>query len=261
MKILNVKVNNITFQETIIKIEEFIKTKKPHQICTVNPEFIMAAQKDREFRDVLNNADLSVPDGAGLLWAAKYLSKKSLVSSRQPSVIKERVAGIDLVWEMAKLAEKKGYILYLLGAGPGVAEQTAITLRTKFPDLKIAGVSEGIPQLEPGRASVLDLDKYEKKLVTDICKLKTDILLVAYGAPKQDLFIAKYKKELNVPAMMGVGGSFDYISGRIPRAPIWMQKLALEWLYRLINEPKRFNRIITATIRFPWKIICSTHRK
>lgn len=255
MRILNVKVDNISFSETIDKIQEFIKSKKPHQICTVNPEFIIAAQKNKEFMTVLNNADLCVPDGTGLIWASKYLSKKSSVVSRQSLVIKERVTGVDLVWKIADLAEKNGYTMYLLGAGPAVAEQTAITLRTKFPDLKIVGVSEGIPQLESSRTSVLDLNGFEKKLVTDIGKLKPDILLVAYGAPKQDIFIAKYKKELNISVMMGVGGSFDYISARVPRAPIWMQKIGLEWLYRLFVEPKRFNRIITATIRFPLAIM------
>lgn len=272
MKILNIKVDNITYKETISKIEDFIKSKKPHQICTVNPEFIMAAQKNKAFMSILNNADLCVPDGAGLLWASRYLSKK--LKSYPPATpersdggrgnlkpIEERVTGVDLILKIAELAEKNGYTIYLLGALPGVAEQTAITLRTKYPELKIVGVSEGIPQFTSGRTPIIDVRKYENNLVTQISNLKPDILLVAYGAPKQDQFIAKYKKTLGIPVMIGVGGSFDYISGRTPRAPIWIQKIWLEWLYRLITMPRRLNRIITATIRFPWKVISSTRQK
>lgn len=270
IEILGVKVNNVTMDETIEQIEEFIKSKKPHQICTVNPEFIMAAQKDRGFKDVLNNADLCVPDGAGLWWASRFLSKRishianlprsprveaGRQAGRKSQIIQERVTGVDLIWKLAETAEKRGYGLYLLGAGPSVAEQTALVLRTKYPRLKIVGISEGVPQINQARNSILDLDAFEKKLVSQLSHLAPQILFVAYGAPKQDKFIAKYKKELGVPVMMGVGGAFDFISGRIRRAPKWMRILHLEWLFRLILEPNRLNRIITAIIRFPWAVL------
>lgn len=261
LNILGVKVNNVTMDETIERIEGFIKSKKPHQICTVNPEFIMAAQKDREFMNVLNGADLCVSDGAGLLWASRYLSKLVNSSTRQPMTpIQGRVTGVDLIWKMAEIAEKRGYSIYLLGAGPSVAEQTALGLRTKYPYLKIAGVSEGVPKLQPDRTSVLDIDSFEKSLASKIYKLKPNILLVAYGAPKQDKFITKYKKELGVPVMMGVGGAFDFISGRLRRAPKWMRTIHLEWLYRLILEPRRLNRILTAVVKFPWAVIMAGAR-
>jgi len=249
IKILGVKINNVDYRTTIEKIEEFIKSQKPHQICTINPEYIMAAQKDPEFKQILNQADLCIPDGTGLILASRFLAKS------KSQIIKKRVTGVDLIWKLAELGQKKSYSIYLLGAGPGIAEQTANILCNKYPELKIAGFSEGIPQLPRNRKIILDLDRFEKELVSKICKLKPQILLVAYGAPKQDKFIAKYKKELAVPVMIGVGGSFDFISGRIKRAPQWMQKTHLEWLYRLFREPKRINRIITATIRFPIAVI------
>ncbi len=261
IKILDVKVNPIAKSEAIEKIDEFIVSKKPHQICTVNPEYMMAAQKDLEFKKIINEADLCVADGAGLWWASRYqnLKGKSQKSkdSNQSSIIKERITGIDLVYDICSLASKKGYSIYLLGAGPTVAEQTALILKSKYPNLKIAGISEGIPQLTTGRQINLDTENFESNLAVQISKLNPQILLVAYGAPKQDKFIYKHKKILNIPVMMGVGGSFDFISGRIKRAPKWMQKMHLEWLYRLINQPSRINRIITATIRFPIKVLFS----
>lgn len=262
IEILGIKVNNVDYQEAIAKIEEFIKSGKPHQICTVNPEYIMAAQKDEEFREILNKADLCLPDGAGLLWASRFLAKKrSAISDQRLAIIQERVTGVDLIWKLAELSEKRGYSIYLLGAGPGVAEQTALVLRTKYPLLKIVGASEGIPQLDQSRGAILDIDQFEKDLITQISNLKPQILLVAFGHPKQDKFIAKYKKELRIPVMIGVGGAFDFISGRRKRAPKWMRTIHLEWLFRLILEPHRLNRIITATIKFPWAVVRQAHHK
>lgn len=255
IKILDIKVNPIAKKEAIEKIDEFIVSKKPHQICTVNPEYIMAAQKDLEFKKIINDADLCVPDGAGLWWASRIHSRQA-----DNIAIPERITGIDLIYDICELASKKGYSIYLLGAGPTVAEQTALILKNKYPELKIAGISEGIPQLTTGRQINLDAEKFEDELAAQISNLKPQILLVAYGAPKQDKFIYKHKKILNVPIMIGVGGSFDFISGRVKRAPKWMRNLHLEWLYRLINQPSRINRIITATIRFPIKVIFSKNK-
>ncbi|MCL5795282.1 MAG: WecB/TagA/CpsF family glycosyltransferase, partial [Patescibacteria group bacterium] len=269
IQILDININLVDIKQAIDIIDGFIKSKKPHQICTVNPEYIMAAQKDVEFKKIINNADLCVPDGAGLIWASKFI-EKSRVESREStsqkstssdqrlasSVLTQRVTGIDLIWKLAQTGESKGYKFYFLGGKPGVAEQAALILKTKYPNLKIVGISEG--QSEFPQANIkFNKDNFAKKLVAKIKALSPDILLVAYGAPKQDKFIAKFKKELNVPAMIGVGGSFDFISGRIKRAPKWMQKTGLEWLFRLFIEPKRLNRIITATIRFPLKVILS----
>ncbi len=238
VKILGIKIDNVTFLGALRKIESLIDNGKPHQVVTVNSEFIMAAQKDAEFREILNSADLAVPDGAGLLWASRFLFGKK-------GKLKGRVTGIDLVWELVKMAAEKGWSIYFLGAAPGVAKKTANRLRLIHRNLKVAGTSVGEPKFS------------QRKIVQNIKKSKADILLVAYGAPKQDEFIYKNLKKLGVKIAMGIGGSFDFIIGKQVRAPKWMQKIGLEWLWRLIREPKRAGRIFTATIKFPWVVFWS----
>jgi len=236
IKILGIKIDRVNFQLTLKKIEGYIKSGRPHQIATVNPEFIMATIKDAEFAKVLNATAMSVPDGAGLLWAAKFLYGKK-------GELTERIAGVDLVWEIAKMAEDYGWSCYFLGAKPGIAQEASQRLKLINPSLKIAGVSEGEPKMSASQ------------VVKNIKKSQADILFVAYGAPKQDKFIYQNLSHLGVKVAMGVGGTFDFICGRQKRAPRWLQKIYLEWLWRLIREPKRFNRIITATIRFPAAVI------
>ena len=238
VKILGVKIDNLSFLATLKKIESFIESGKPHQIATVNSEFIMASQKDSEFKKILNAADLAVPDGIGPIFASGFLYGRK-------NRLKERIAGIDLVWELAKIASEKGWSIYFLGAAPGVAKKTANRLRLIHRNLKIAGVSEGQPKFS------------ENQVIRDIKKSKANILLVAYGAPKQDEFIHNNLKKLGAKVAMGVGGSFDFIIGKQIRAPKWLQKLGLEWLWRLIREPKRAGRIFTATVRFPWSVFWS----
>lgn len=215
-------VDDVTFEETLSLIDGFVNAKTPHQVATVNPEFIMAAQKNREFRQVLNSADLRVPDGIGLVWLGK---------------LRQRVSGADLVIALAK----KHYSMFLLGATEGVAQKAAETLEKL--GAKIVGSESG--------GVVDNLKQFSREILEQIKKSKPDILLVGFGAPKQDLFITEYKEYLNVPVSIGVGGTFDYLAEKISRAPHWMQSIGLEWLWRLIREPKRWNRIITATVRFP----------
>jgi len=256
VEILGIKINNITFDQALHLINNFVVIDKPKQITTVNPEFIMAAQDDHEFANILNNSDLAVPDGSGLLFTSRYFLNKPL---------KEKIHGIDLMMKMIELAEKKKYPIFLLGGQNGVANKTAEVLKEQFPKLIICGTYEGYPELtKKTTKSFLDLRMTDLKsklkdpnleILEAVRKAKPKILFVAYGAPKQDKFIARYKKILNVPVMMGVGGSFDFISGRAKRAPKWMQKLWLEWLWRLFTEPWRFNRIFTATIKFPLVVL------
>ncbi len=242
VKILGIKIDNVTFLGALKKIESFIQSGKPHQIATVNSEFIMAAQKDSEFKEILNRADLAVPDGTGLIFASGFLYGRK-------NKLKERVAGIDLVWELAKMAAENEWSIYFLGAAPGVAKKTANRLRSIHRNLKIAGTCQGQPKFS------------ERKVIQDIKKSKADILLVAYSAPKQDKFIHKNLKKLNAKVAMGIGGSFDFVIGAQKRAPRWMQKLGLEWLWRLIREPKRAGRIFTATVKFPWTVFWSKFSK
>jgi len=265
IKLLDIKIDNISYKDTLKEIEDFIASKKPHQICTVNPEYLMQSKKDEELKHILNQSALNVADGGGLLYGARYTRQK----------LDYKVTGVDLIWKIAELSNKKQYRIFLLGGENDVAIKTAQILRHKFPKINIAGTFEGKPliklisrkiwqanyrvrrSLDMRRKS--NINKNNSQIMAQIAKAKPDILLVAYGCPKQDKFIARYAQYLNVPVMIGVGGAFDYISGKISRAPVWMRNIHLEWLYRLFAEPKRFNRIITATIRFPLAVI--KHKK
>ena len=258
IKILDVSIDNLKFDQTVKIINNFVLVKKPRQIVTINPEFVMAAQEDTEFRNILNNADLAVADGYGLIFASRYFLKTPLY---------ERITGVDLVLVLCELFAKRKYSIFLLGGQNGIAKKTAKILKEKFPGINICGTYEGTPKLEqkkfmdfrsirmtdikPGSIDPnLEIIKYIKKA-------RPKVLFVAYGAPKQEKFIARYKQLLNVPVMMGVGGTFDFISGAVKRAPKWMRSIGLEWLWRLFAQPWRFNRISTATIRFPLAVLKS----
>jgi N-acetylglucosaminyldiphosphoundecaprenol N-acetyl-beta-D-mannosaminyltransferase len=256
IEILGVKINNISFNQTVKTVDNFIIDKKPKQLVTVNPEFIITAQRDEEFNSILNKADLSVPDGEGLIFVSKYFLNKPL---------QQRVTGVDLVYAICKLASQKKYPVFLLGGEHGVGELSAKVLKQKFPGLIIAGTYEGKPNIKD-----VEIEDIKSKRITDIkmkhadpnlkivakvCAAKPKILFVAYGAPKQDKFIYRYKKQLNIPIMMGVGGAYDFISGHSKRAPKFIQSIGLEWLWRLVMEPWRYKRIFSATIIFPLLVI------
>lgn len=235
--ILGVKVHALTNRQTLELIELFIASRRPHQLTTVNPEFVVAAQQDEAFRHIINNAALALPDGIGLLKAARFLGTTPLP---------ERVAGSDLVIKLAELSHLKGYRLYFLGAQPGVAEKAIEKLRALYPNLHVAGCYAGSPATEENEA-----------IVQRILPAQPDILLVAYGAPKQDKWIARNMERLQIPVCIGVGGSFDFIAGTAKRAPAWLQYLGLEWLHRLLTQPWRWQRIWNAVARFSWLVVRS----
>jgi len=226
--LLGVRVDDVTFEEALSVIEGFIREGTPHQVVTVNPEFVMAARRDEEFRRILNAAHLALPDGIGLIWASRLLGRP----------LRERVAGSDLVPMIAALAAKRGYRLFLLGAAPGVAEEAAQRLRQENPGLTIAGTHAGSPAVEE-----------EEEIVALVQAARPHVLLVAYGAPAQDKWIARNLERLRVPVCMGVGGALDFIAGVAKRAPRWVQRLGLEWLHRLIHQPWRWRRQL-ALVRF-----------
>lgn len=233
-KILGVKIDEYSKSQVLEKIGEFLKSNFFHQICTVNPEFILEAQKNEKFKEVLNNADLNIPDGVGLKFAGVLKRQK----------IGERYTGVDLTYDLAKIASDNGYSMFLLGAKEGVAEKAALILKKKYPNLKIAGTYAGSPE--------------EEGIIDRINDSKADILLVAFGAPKQDIFIDNVKSKMaNVKVAIGLGGTFDYISGNVSRAPKWMRSCGLEWLFRLFRQPKRIGRILNAIIVFPIKVLFS----
>ena len=194
------------------------------QIATVNPEFVMAAGQDPQFMDVLRHADLCIPDGIGLVYASRWMGNP----------LPERVAGSALVYHLAERAARRGWRLFLLGAAPGVAEEAAAKFQALYPGLEIAGTYAGSPAVAENES-----------IVSLINESEADLLFVAYGAPNQDKWIARNREVLpSVRLAIGVGGSLDFVTGRSPRAPEWVQDLGLEWLYRLIREPWRWRRML-----------------
>ncbi|MEA2086894.1 MAG: WecB/TagA/CpsF family glycosyltransferase [Candidatus Caldatribacteriota bacterium] len=251
IKLFQVGIDQVDNQETIQKIAEFIISKKPHQIVTPDTLGVLRARKDPDYHAILESADLVTPDGAGILWAATTLNYP----------LPERVTGIDIIHNICRLATKKGYSLYLLGSYPGVAGEAASNLTRKYPGIKIAGTHHGyfsgedFQNCEDVKNSNSDKNnKEEEEIIAEIRENRPDILLVGMGVPKQEKWISKNLDKLDVPVCMGVGGSFDVLSGRIPRAPLWMQRRGMEWIYRSIKQPNRAFRTL-ALFYFIWLVI------
>jgi len=238
IKILDVKIDNVYLAEVIESVNIFLDSRKQHYIVTTNPEFVMAAQKDEEFKEILNKSDLSIADGMGIKMAAKRYGHK----------LRQRIAGIDLMYEICAIAEKKEKSVFLLGAKRGIADMAAIKLLQKFPKLKIVGVESGYRRWHRHYK--------DRKLVEIINRRQPDVLFVAFGHVKQEKWIYNNLSKMPlVKLAMGVGGSYDYISGQVKRAPVLMRKMGLEWLYRLFRQPWRLPRIITAVVRFSFTFI------
>jgi N-acetylglucosaminyldiphosphoundecaprenol N-acetyl-beta-D-mannosaminyltransferase len=238
--LLDVRIDDVSMDEAIAHIAAFVRSGNAHHVVTVNPEFVMTAQQHALFLQTLQQADLAVPDGIGLNIAARWTGQ----------TLRNRVPGIELCERLAALSATTGVRLYLLGAAPGVAEAAAATLERRFPGVVIAGCFAGTPRPED-----------EPEIHARIQAAQPDVLLVAYGSPMQDLWIARNQPDLKVPVAIGVGGAFDYISGRVIRAPRWLRRLGLEWLFRLIRQPWRWKRIWTAVVRFPLAVWRSKLRR
>ena len=224
IRILSIPIHPVTMSATLQTVRAFMGEPRLHQITTVNPEFVMAAQRDRDFRQVLQAADLCLPDGVGLLLAARRYGRR----------LPERVPGSELVYHLAQMAAEEGWRLYLLGAAPGVAAEAAAILQNRYPGLQIAGTYAGSPA--PAE---------NETIVQRINDSGANLLYVAYGAPAQDKWIARNRKALPaVRLAMGVGGALDFITGRAVRAPRWVRQLGLEWLHRLWQEPWRWRRML-----------------
>jgi N-acetylglucosaminyldiphosphoundecaprenol N-acetyl-beta-D-mannosaminyltransferase len=243
--VLGVRVDRFSQRQALDRIGTMIAARRAsgnqlacQQVVTVNPEFVMAAQRNAEFRDCINRAALVVADGVGVVWATRYLGKPA----------RERVTGTDTLVELAKLCATQGYRLYLLGAAPGVAEAAGKRLQELAPGLQIAGSYAGSPA--PAE---------EEAILERIRGAQTDVLCVAYGAPAQELWIARNLARLPAAIAMGVGGAYDFISGRQRRAPKIMQRTGLEWAYRLYREPWRWRRML-ALPQFMLKVILKGHK-
>ena len=222
--VMGVSVHHVTMQQTLAYIEQFMQEPRLHQIVTANPEFAVKAQNDTDFCQLIQEADLSVSDGYGLVWA----------TARLGDPVPERVPGSELVYHVAKRCAEKQWKLFLLGAAPGIAEKAGKRLQQTYPELQIAGSYAGTPHLNEN-----------DQIIDRINQSQADVLYVAYGAPNQDKWIARNRNQLQtVRLAIGVGGSLDFISGKIKRAPSWVQELKLEWLYRVVQQPARWRRLL-----------------
>jgi len=238
-ELLGIKIDDITLPQTINRIKDFFNDGKQHQIVTVNSEFLVKVRQDKEFRRILQSADLCLPDGAGILLARNFLNKRKLPKKN----LSERTTGIDLILRMVQELNKSEISLFLFGGTQDVVSKAVFNLKKQFPGIKIAGFYSGL---------MVDSEKIKEK----IRKTKPNILLVGMGAPLQEKWIYHNLKDLpSVKIAIGVGGSFDFISGRIKRAPLFFRNNGLEWLWRFLRQPQRLVRILRATIFFPYLIL------
>jgi N-acetylglucosaminyldiphosphoundecaprenol N-acetyl-beta-D-mannosaminyltransferase len=232
--VLGVPVDVVSEADVLAASREAVAQRRPVQIVTVNAEFVMRARKDPAFRDVLRRAGIATADGAGVVWAL-----------RRHGVTIRRVGGSDLIWSLSEQAARLGQPVYYLGAADGVAEEAAGRLSSRYPGLVVAGTLAGSPRPED-----------EAAIVDSIKRSGAEILFVAYGAPAQELWIARNLERLGVSVAIGVGGSFDYVAGRARRAPVWMRERGLDWLWRLIMQPWRWKRMV-ALPRFAFLVLTS----
>lgn len=293
-EILGVKITfGLTYKDVLSKVSIFIDARKKGVICTTNPEFIVLSQKDSAFKNVINNSLLSVPDGVGVVLANEYLKRieklygaayetpknslfsiskkiKCLYVGAQLGIDAIRhsekyltITGVDFVDAFCKLADAKGYTLFFLGGWPknffgkpvkgdiNVASLAAKKLKSKYPNLKVVGAtSKFSPKLKDDSATI----EYIQQCIKDSSLTHIDMLFISYGSPAQEVWLGRNLSKLNVTLAVGVGGSFDYISGYSLRPPKIIRALHLEWLFRLITQPYRLRRIINAIIIFPIKM-------
>jgi N-acetylglucosaminyldiphosphoundecaprenol N-acetyl-beta-D-mannosaminyltransferase len=236
--VLGVRVDCVDMEGALARIEAFVDGGGRHQVATVNPEFVMRAGEDLEFARVLASADLCLADGSGVVWAAR----------RQGCALSRPVTGVDLIPPLAALCARRQFRLFLLGAAPGVADDLAQRLRAQNPGLHVASHS-GSP--EPfADAETLGL----------IATERPQVLLVAYGAPNQEMWIDRMGAGLSgVSVSIGVGGAFDYLTGRVPRAPLWMRRAGMEWLFRLARQPWRIRRMV-ALPAYAFRVLLASER-
>jgi N-acetylglucosaminyldiphosphoundecaprenol N-acetyl-beta-D-mannosaminyltransferase len=224
---LDVCVHQVTMASALATLDGFARTGGPHHVVTLDASMCVAARADSELREIVRGAELVTPDSAGVLWAAR----------RFGIALEERVSGVEIVAELAARSAQTGMGIYLLGAAPGVAEEAAARLRSEHSGCRIVGTGDGYfgPDEEPS-------------VVAAIRAAAPDALCVALGIPKQEKWIAHHRDELGVPIMIGVGGTFDVMSGRTRRAPGWMRRTNLEWLYRVLANPRKLGKVMTLPV-------------
>lgn len=219
--ICGVPFDNISTSQTIRMIEQMVNSRKPHYLATANVDFLVQAMQDVELRRILFDAHLVLCDGTPLVWASRLLGNP----------LPERVAGSDLVPLLLRVAEEKGYRPFFLGATPEAMEQAVQNVQAKHPQLEMAGY------YSPPFSHLLDMNHDEIR--SRIIRSRADLLFVGFGCPKQEKWISMHYQALGVPVSVGIGGTIDFLAGRLSRAPLWMQKSGTEWIYRLSQEPRR----------------------
>lgn len=222
---MDIPFSKLCMKETIDYLTDRIQQKKWTQVVTANPEIVMYAQNNSSYITILQKADIVVPDGIGIVYAAKL----------QKDPVCERVAGYDLLHQIMIKADQQAWKVYLLGGSEDVNQLAYEQLKKQYPRAVLLGRHHGFFQ---------DGSDEEKQIIEEISVLKPDILFVALGFPRQEDWINRYQPDLQIPLSMGVGGSFDVLSGKVKRAPLLWQKLGLEWLHRLISMPSRWRRML-----------------
>ncbi len=233
VNLLGACVDALSMDETVERVAGMIRSGRPHRIMTLNPEFLCRAQTESALLDLAGRSDLVTPDGVGIVWACRMAGRPA----------PERVTGIDLMLRLVERAAVEKWRVYMLGSAPGVAEEAASRLRLTYPGLLVVGTRDGYFQ-----------ESEERKLAGEIGKTRPDLLLVALGAPKQEIWIDRHLEETGASVALGVGGSFDVVAGRVKRAPLWVRRLRLEWLSRLLKEPSRWRRQLVLPL-FAWMVI------
>ena len=229
--VMGLKFDSMTMDEALSRAEVLLRGDKAAYVVTPNAEIAYEALHDVQLREMLNGADLMLPDGAGVVLASKLL--------RTP--VKQKVAGVDFAAGLLGILERNGQSLYLLGGKTGIGELAAQKMLEAHPQLRIAGIADGYFQ-------------DEAPVIAKINASGADALFVCLGAPKQERFMVQHRQELHVHLMAGLGGSLDAFAGTVQRAPAWMIRLNLEWLYRLIREPKRFRRMLRLP-KYLWAVM------
>jgi len=219
---LGLDIDNVSFQDALARIVNLARDPEPAYVVTPNVDHVMRIQKHARFRRVYREASLVLADGMPVVWASRILG----------TPVQEKVSGSDLLPGLAPVAAAEGLSIYLLGGQPGAAEACAHTLSARHPSLRIAGVHCPEPGFHLGLGR-------NRKVIETVRRAAPDILFVALGTPKQEYWIHRHHRELGVPVSIGVGAAFDFLAGAARRAPAWMQRRGLEWLYRLCCEPRR----------------------
>lgn len=235
INVLGINVDPVTMEQAVQIVEDFIRRREPHLVATANAEMVMLAQQDPDLYSILRSAELVLADGAGVVWAAARLDVG----------VPERVAGFDLTQELLRRSAQHGYRIFWLGAAPGVAEAAVEQAGLKYPGLISVGIHDGF------------FDPDDPDIIQQIREANPDILLCAIGVPKQEKWLSANRQLLQVPVLIGVGGTFDVMAGRVKRAPVWMQKTGLEWSYRLICQPSRLFRMM-ALPRFVARVMIAS---